>query len=337
MNSLRTEKEALARRVHDQKLEIYDLRKQLNEAPAKKTSTSSKAESSGPVPSDTGRRSTASPRLREFSSTTRDSSSKSAITSRDRNSTLLIGDSILRDINERGLEQTTVKCGRGGKITDIHKVLRQEMDVTNYDCDIVHAGTNDCTSEAKFNDGTEALTSLVKFLKDRAPKSKKVLSTVCPRSDNVQHDNRASRLNSVLREVAKAEKWELVENDGSSEDIDNSSLNKDGLHLSKEGTRKLIRHINDSHKHDKIIKRERRSSSAHESDNNRERHTQYHRHHRHHQQPDKRRCFFCHVCGEHNHMKNNCRFGRPITYAITATNLDTKPIWMSHEQRRLVV
>lgn len=219
---------------------------------------------------------------------------------------LLIGDSIIRDISEHGLENTTVKCIRGGRIKDIKHEL-DTTEVSRFSCVMVHVGTNDCTSEYKLKEGADAYVDLVNGLKTRAPETHVVLSTICPRTDNVQHDNRVSRINEDIRELAAEAECGLVENNCSAADLDASLRDRKGLHLSKAGTRKLLRNFNATRKI--IIKR--RDSDVREqpsmASSSRARNPTLDR--TSPRRSTTKRCFFC---GERNHMKDSCRHGKPL-------------------------
>ena len=59
--------------------------------------------------------------------------------------TLLIGDSLLRDIDEKKLKSTEVEVISGGRLTDVLKRLQRRDG--QYGRVIVCAGTNDCGSD----------------------------------------------------------------------------------------------------------------------------------------------------------------------------------------------
>ena len=92
--------------------------------------------------------------------------------------TLLIGDSMINGINERGLLDTTVNCLSGAKVSDAHSEL-QNVAVDKYDAVIIHVGTNNCSSHQKLQEGIKDYKTLVTDVKSRAPDTEILLSTIC--------------------------------------------------------------------------------------------------------------------------------------------------------------
>lgn len=261
----------------------------------------------------------------------------------DKPTTLLIGDSIIRDIGEKGLCNTTVKCVRGGKVSDIKEALKK-TNVNTFETIIVHAGTNNCTSDKNLQNAISEYDSMVQDLKNRAPNTKKVLSTVCPRSDDDRNQDRVDKLNDAIRLIANEKACNVVDNDEKFKLRDNcldaATLDRKGLHLSKLGTNRLLHNINATHAviptrkspvQDKSVRR-RHTPRQHQSLRTRGYHhtrdsragPSYHRdspsYHRdtsrkhHRQQFDSTRNSYsgCYNCGGLNHNRDNCRYSEPV-------------------------
>ncbi|XP_033095621.1 uncharacterized protein LOC117100157 [Anneissia japonica] len=167
--------------------------------------------------------------------------------------TLLIGDSIIKHINEKGLLNTKVKCIPGAKINDISKSI-MEAGPENFEAIVIHGGTNDCSlDDAHLQQATANFTSLIKEVKTKAPHTKLVISTVCPRADNEVFQHRVDQLNFHLKEVASTDetKCAIADNDLSFKLSNNkcemSTLNRSKLHLSNHGTKRLLNNINEIH------------------------------------------------------------------------------------------
>ena len=302
ITTMKTENATLSTLIHEQQAELRDLRQQVSRG--------------GPVPKEYAEKLPSVPQQSPAPQATPPAPQATPSRVNKNNSTLLIGDSIIKGIDERGLrEDIEVKCIRGARSADVHKELKS-TDLSSYECIIVHVGTNDCSSEDKIKEGTKVIADLVKDIRQRAPDTKTVLSTVCPRTDSAQHDNRVSRFNDVIRDTAKANKCKVVENNKDAKDLEKSLLNRGGLHLSQQGTRKLLRNIHNVHG---IIKRRDTSQTRHgpgngsnhirDNTSNYQRRPQHHHDHHEHNR-SQRRCFFC---GESNHTKDKCRHGRPIS------------------------
>jgi len=241
--------------------------------------------------------------------------------------TLLIGDSILRDINERGLDNTKVECLRGKKAEDIQQKLK-ETNIHEYGTVVIHGSTNDCTSIVNEQLAEMVYEEIIDDLNTRSPSTAVVISTICPRDDNSDHQENVDKLNDNLRNLAETKGCILVDNDMNfklrNNNPDVSALDKsDRLHLSKIGTKRLISNINESHHilkpTEKTTERPKfnRTGSGKHQKNHRQ---QYRRNNPDHRPVQGRytRGFAnssprsCHYCGESNHVKRNCRFGQPL-------------------------
>lgn len=225
----------------------------------------------------------------------------------DKKTTLLIGDSILRDVNEKGLENTKVKCVRGAKVADIRDQLSGGI-LDSVDTVIMHVGTNNCNSDENTLSGIQEYETLVSELNTRAPTVKKVLSTICPRTDT--HDTRAKQFNNEIRRIAGANNCDLVDNDETFRPqgyVDRNTVDRRGLHLSKEGTSRLLSNIHNGHNIIKPRHKPEHSQSRQSYTRNDTRQTRHFN-----QRPRNSRPRKCHYCGEDNHMKNQCKHGRPI-------------------------
>lgn len=333
ITNLRQENATLAKLIQEQKTELVDLRVQTclvvhdkNDIASTSDKGMTKDEKSPPSSeSDSGQ-----------TETNHDEDGA------DKQTTLLIGDSIIRDIGEKGLCNTIVKCIRGGKVSDIKEALKK-TNVDTFETIIVHAGTNNCTSDKNLQSAISEYDSMVQDLKDRAPNTKKVLSTVCPRSDNDRNQDRVDKLNDVIRRIANEKACNVVDNDEKFKLRDNcldaATLDRKGLHLSKLGTNRLLRNINATHAviptrkssvQDKSVRRRhtpRQNQSSHTRGYHHTRDSRagspsYHRdttrsHHRQHHH-DSRNSYRspayrgCYNCGGLNHNRDNCRYSEPV-------------------------
>lgn len=234
IEGLRTENGTLTQLVNEQRTEIDNLRSKLLSVGSPTTH----------VNIDPASKATASATSPEGNTTAPASSVRDVKRGKK---TLLIGDSMIRDIDERGLLNTHVKCIRGGTIANVKEEL-QTMDPKTYEAIIIHIGTNNCSSTSKLEEGEANLKELVTDLNRRAPTTKKVLSTVCPRTDSATNQIRVTQLNAKIKQLAADNACVLVNSDDTfyhrNGDIDEGMLNRRGLHLSKRGTRQLLRNFN---------------------------------------------------------------------------------------------
>ena len=159
--------------------------------------------------------------------------------------TLLIGGSIIRDINKRRFEcDTDPMCIRGGKVNDISSAILHLPENTNLENIIIQVGSNDCVSD-DFDKDTfrEEYCALVEIA--RSASDNVVISGICPRLDD--KDGHISAGNRILSKIAHDENLYFVDND-SCYRMKNKSINmrlyhKDGVHLNLSGSYKLAENI----------------------------------------------------------------------------------------------
>ncbi|CAH1796206.1 unnamed protein product [Owenia fusiformis] len=161
---------------------------------------------------------------------------------------LLIGSSIVRDVDSTKLVNTEVKCLRGGTISDVHKTLSSGD--TNYNTIYLQVGSNDC---ARGNDVNLICEDYKLLLAGAKQRSKDIIvSSVTPRMDDSDAQSKIEQLNGFLLCHCSDEKVTFIDNDkifklqdGS---INDGFLAADHLHLSDSGTNRLLKNLNISTK-----------------------------------------------------------------------------------------
>lgn len=155
--------------------------------------------------------------------------------------TYLLGASILRDVNPRGLHNTTVRS-IGGATNERLKQELEGTDLAQYDTIVIQASTNNSCPPATYR---RSVTDLIKTVQSKAPSAKLTLSSVCPRGDRDK-----DKVAAYNREVsASAEKYGVqciqVESTFLLDDgtLDLSLFHGDRLHLNKKGTSALLKAI----------------------------------------------------------------------------------------------
>ena len=250
--------------------------------------------------------------------------------------TLLIGDSIIKDINPRGLINTDVKCIPGAKTVDIKDHIAAQPALP-YDTFILHVGTNDKDLQS----ASVAMKATLEDISERAPQATRIISTACPRPDSDESQENVQQVNKMLKQTAAANaNCMVVDNDkvfvkdeGS---IDKNAFKYRSIHLSKSGTKTLLRNINNCHQISKNPLTKSRNSQTRQrrpnnfnNNNNRQgegviRQSRFRGQFRpqyHHdydinssrtasRATDTRRG--CYFCGEQNHQKRSCKFGKPL-------------------------
>ena len=149
---------------------------------------------------------------------------------KSRKSVIVIGDSLLNGIDDRGLckhHNVKVRPHPGATTRDIadhvKPVARRKPDMV-----IIHCGTNDFTNDV---DTTKHLKEVVQILKEETPHSKIVMSAAIMRRDRQGMKKKIDELNCKIKAVCVEQRLDFF-NDSN---VDNSCLGQKGLHLNLRG------------------------------------------------------------------------------------------------------
>ena len=160
--------------------------------------------------------------------------------------TLLLGDSLIRDVDQKKLTKTKVVSIPGGKIKDAVDKLQTNQ---RYRSIVLSIGTNDCSDENL--DAEEVIQSyktLVMAATDRVPSPADVaVSSIPPRTDCPEHQHRVEAFNAALCVIAGEMDVLFINNDTkfklSDGSVNDGYLLNDGLHLSAKGTNMLSKNL----------------------------------------------------------------------------------------------
>ena len=146
---------------------------------------------------------------------------------------LLVGSSMIRDINESHLDNTEVICIRGGLIKDVKKVVTEKPAGVSYDRVVLVAGGNDCAPRDLSSDVTPSsivddYRSLVRASKSKA--NRVTVSSVCPRDISAEVNTRIESVNAGLQVMCNEEDATFVDNTPSFHLADGSC---NGFHMAK--------------------------------------------------------------------------------------------------------
>jgi hypothetical protein len=164
--------------------------------------------------------------------------------------TLIIGDSILKGINRRGLSRNIdVKTVRGAVIRDIAEYLKTAGNIGQYENVIIHVGGNDVANGTSLLTCERAFRNVVDVMRDK--QCKLFFLSACPRSDAD-----VVPLNDTLRQFCNASSATYVENFCSFVFGDGNTVthffHRDGIHLTNGGTSTLLHNME---KHIRILKK----------------------------------------------------------------------------------
>lgn len=195
--------------------------------------------------------------------------------------TLIIGSSILKLVNKRGLSgDVDVKCIRGGIVPDIGLALLN-MDLSTYDTIVVHVGGNDASQGQCVSDIIYEYQRLLNVVFSHNPDINVIVSELTPRKDV---DVRS--VNTALKEFCNQCSVSFVEQYATTE-CQTKFIHWDGIHLTKYGTAHLLKNINAV----TSILKDGVNAKRYSSMNN---------------DP------LCYYCGETGHVTKVCRHGSPV-------------------------
>eukprot|EP00112_Aurelia_sp_Birch-Aquarium-sp1_P005695 Seg1646.15 transcript_id=Seg1646.15/GoldUCD/mRNA.D3Y31 product="hypothetical protein" protein_id=Seg1646.15/GoldUCD/D3Y31 len=146
------------------------------------------------------------------------------VSNKTRKSVIVIGDSLLNGIDDRGLcKHHNVNVRQGATSRDIadhvKPVARRKPDMV-----IIHLGTNDLTNDV---DTTKHLKEVVQILKEETPHSKIVMLAAIMRRDRQGMTKKIEELNCKIKAVCVEQRLDFFNNSY----VDNSCLGQKGLHL----------------------------------------------------------------------------------------------------------
>jgi len=157
--------------------------------------------------------------------------------------TLLMGSSLIRDIDPSKLKHTDVVCVRGGHIKDFSREI-DNMDKT-YDRTVMVLGGNDCT-DAEPEKVIDDYRNLMKKVKKKTKSL--TVSSICPRLLPTDIKSKIDTVNAGLQCLCIDENVSFMNNDPSfylaDGTVNDAYLLKDGVHLTYNAVNKLAKNLN---------------------------------------------------------------------------------------------
>lgn len=153
--------------------------------------------------------------------------------------TLIIGDSIIKGINEKGLKHNVLCHGISGATLQTVAEQVQLYDLQNFSTVILSVGGNDLANSRDPEYIEERFDQLFVQIRNRNPDCKIIVCTICPRTDCTVNE-----LNTLLSSLCGEHGIQIV-------DMENFFCNVDGhpilryyktdkIHLSRSGIRRLL-------------------------------------------------------------------------------------------------
>ena len=211
--------------------------------------------------------------------------------------TLIIGDSLIKGINEKGLGEGTHCVGvSGAKVDTITEKIRM-FDLSQFSTVVISVGGNDVSNRTDPEYFQEKLDQLVSFIKQKNPSCEVILCSICARSDCD-----VTFFNDVIQSIALDLKVKTVSMENFFSGKDKTQISRyfaaDGIHLSLSGVRRFLDAIEKSCKL-KLVTNFSRCTYYVQSQ--RQSLTRFSR------QTHVQRQARCQKCGESNHTTFECR------------------------------
>ena len=164
--------------------------------------------------------------------------------------TLLIGSSLIRDVDKNKLFKTKCICIPGGNVSDVKDAVAKFPTTNKMSRIVLVVGGNDCEGGKNNNltHTTDILSKYEELIKCATEVSSSVVvSSVCPRSRGDAVIERIRAFNAGLKVACDELGAEFVDNDPSFHlqdgTINDGYLLLDGIHLSHAVTNKLINNL----------------------------------------------------------------------------------------------
>ena len=157
---------------------------------------------------------------------------------------LIIGGSNLRSV-KKFVNQTdnVVHVMPGAKFTNVRDYLSKHVAKDDFRQIILHIGTVDCSSDIVLDVAINNAETLIKLAKNLATDGNVLFSSICPRTDIDEANKRAYSVNEALQKFCLLNGVKFLDNNLTftykDNSVDSRVLGKDGLHLNKEGGRRL--------------------------------------------------------------------------------------------------
>ena len=163
---------------------------------------------------------------------------------------LLIGSSIIRDVDENKLLNTKCVCISGGHISDIKEAIAKLPTTRKLHRIVLVVGGNDCEGRDNVNETniTDILSKYEELIKCAKEVSSSVaVSSVCARNRGDAVAQKISSLNAGLKVTCDDIGAEFIDNDPSfylqDGTINDRYLLPDSVHLSRAATNKLVSNL----------------------------------------------------------------------------------------------
>lgn len=150
---------------------------------------------------------------------------------------IIIGDSMLNGINEKGFKHNKVKVRAhpGATSEDLYHFIKPSVH-KKPDIIILHAGTNDIPNDLKTIDNIKKIDD---YIKVNSPATKLVISNIITRNDKNGYREKVTKMNERISKFCEKNGIGMVDN----VNIDAACLGAQKLHMNKKGNSYLANNV----------------------------------------------------------------------------------------------
>ena len=151
----------------------------------------------------------------------------------DLNKTIVIGDSMIKHIDSKKIERAAGSKSvshsySGARVNQINEKFKEHRNQEQYDCIILHVGTNDLVHQ----EAEQVAADMEKLLEEVKTHTTKVaVSSVIKRYDGRVSSNKINCYNGLVKTLCSKHNVHFINNNN----IDKSFLNGSNLHLNRKG------------------------------------------------------------------------------------------------------
>ena len=161
---------------------------------------------------------------------------------------LIIGDSNVRSLKGFLNEPTNeLQIIPGARFTDIKHYIESDVKKGEHSQIVIHVGTVDCSSDITLQDAANEADYMLQDAKDQTFNGDVVFSSICPRFDIKPANERVRKLNTMIQGICDKKQVKYIDNSLTftfkDDSIDQQAIAKDGLHLNREGGRRLAKNL----------------------------------------------------------------------------------------------
>ena len=135
----------------------------------------------------------------------------------------------------------------GARFTDIKHYIESHVKKGEHSHIVIHVGTVDCSSDMTLHDAANEADYMLQAAKDQTFNGNVVFSSICPIFDIKPANERVRELNTMIQRICDKTQVKYIDKSLTftfkDDSIYQQATAKDGLHLKREGGRRLAKNL----------------------------------------------------------------------------------------------